>query len=301
LALTPDEALFSVRGFHDGAPAARRVLERHGASFIAGFNAALSARDTDDLGDRLALTPVAERGFAYEGAAMASALLDRVSLGSGSRLERLLAGPGRPHVYIVHVGAGWALARLRVLSHTCPRALDPLLRWLAFDGYGFHQGFFHPEPFVGDKATDGRLSGYELRAFDQGLGRSLWFVHCADVERVADTIAAFPPHRRGDLWSGLGLAATYTTAAGAAELVRLRELAGDARPHVAQGAAFAAVTRHRAGNVVAHTQVAAELLCGRGVAQVAEMVKQAGVGLCADPDGRGYEQWRTRLRERLSP
>src|SRR5262249_43750809 len=150
-----------------------------------------------------------ERGFAFEGAAMASALLDLLALGRGRRLEGLLRGPGAAHVYMVHVGAGWALARLRRRPWSRLHGLDPLLGWLSVDGYGFHQGFFAWERFVRRQEEPRRLSAYARRAFDQGLGRSLWFVHGADVERIASSVKSFSVRRRGDLWSGVGLAATY--------------------------------------------------------------------------------------------
>lgn len=301
LAISPAETRFDVRGFHDGAPAVRKTLEGHGASFVSGFNAALSAADMDQLEEQLELTPSAERGFAYEGAAMACTLLDLLSLGIGNRLARLLGSHGQPHVYMVHVGAGWALARLRLRTRGRLPALDPFLRWLALDGYGFHHGFFQARRFFDDRALERRVAGYERRAFDQGLGRSLWFARCADVERAAHTIGAFPAHRHGDLWSGLALAAGYTTTVGAAELERLLELAGDFRPQVGQGAAFAVTARHRAGNVVARTRMAAQVLCGHGVEEVAELTLRSRDGLDADPEGHGYERWRARLREGLRP
>ena len=86
---------------------------------------------------------VEQRGFAYEGAAMALALLDHVLPWRRNRLARFIRGPARDHIYMAHVGAGWALARLRRGTNRYFHKLDPLLRWLAMDGYGFHEGYFH--------------------------------------------------------------------------------------------------------------------------------------------------------------
>jgi hypothetical protein len=301
LNISPAETSFAVRGFHEAVPKKRRVLEQHGAAFVTGFNLALAAGDGDELADPALALPAAERGFAYEGAGMALALLDLLTLGRGRRLAAFLGGQGAPHVYMVHVGAGWALARLRRRPWGRLGGLDPLLRWLALDGYGFHEGFFAPVRCIRRRERPRRLIGYELRVFDQGLGRSLWFVDGADVERVAATVAGFPVARRGDLWSGVGLAAAYADAVEAEELERLAELLGPYHAHAAQGTAFAATARLRAGNPVPHTTVACEVLCGTGIERAAATVEAALRGIEPDPAGTGYELWRTRIRRALAP
>ncbi|HEX8075553.1 MAG TPA: DUF1702 family protein [Thermoleophilaceae bacterium] len=299
LAIRPKDTKFATLGFPPGAPGPTAALEGHAASFAFGYNAALAAVDVADLAEPLGGTAPAERGFAYEGSGMALALLDLMTPGSSDRLGALLRGHGEPYVHTINAGAGWALARLRLRPRNRLPALDPFLRWLALDGYGFHEGLFRAPRFVSERATPRRLSGYERRAFDQGLGRSLWFVDCADPERIARTIGGFPTERRADLWSGIGVAATYSVAVEAGELERLWELAGDFRPDVRLGSALGAVIRHRAGNVVPHTHTATELFCGQTVDEVAEAAEQERAGLVADRTGESYELWRTRVRDRL--
>jgi len=299
LGIDPGLTSLDTRGFEGGTPAARTMLERHATAFVDGFNIAVAARE-EELAARLRTVIAADRGFAYEGSAMALALLDSMSPRRRPRLARLLESHGRPHRYMLHVGAGWALAAMRRRPGTMLRSFDPFIRWLAVDGYGFHEGFFHTRRSFAGRPPLRRPRGYEQRAFDQGLGRSLWFVAAADVDAAADAVARLHPRRRADLWSGLGLAAAYTTVAPPAGLERLVELAGSHAAHVVQGAAFAVSARHEAGNVVAHTRVAAELLCGRGVEDVAELVDHARAGLWADRTGHAYEEWRSRIRERLA-
>src|SRR5215211_6787149 len=205
LGIGPDEAGFDRRGFA-GAP--RRRLELVGRTFVSGYRAAL--RDDDPGALAAALAPVDRElsGFAWEGAAMGVALRDALAPWRPARLPALLAGPGRAHRYMVHVGAGWALARLR-RAPAAIRSLDPVLRWLALDGYGFHQGYFQPARHLhaGDRPRG--FAGYAARAFDQGLGRSLWFAQAAQPEAVRRAVGAFEETRRPDLWSGVALAAAY--------------------------------------------------------------------------------------------
>lgn len=291
------EVDFDVRGFAPCDRAVRELLELHGLSFATGFNAAVAV-PYEELGPRLEEVPQAERGFAFEGAGMALALLDLLVPGRRRRIATFAGGIGSPHVYMVHVGAGWALARLR--RRPWGRlTLDPLLRWLALDGYGFHEAFFRPAETVRAAKQPARLRGYELRGFDQGVGRALWFVEAASAERIARAIGDFPPQRRADLWSGAGLAATYAGGASTETLEAIRELAGTLSGHVAQGAAFAAGARARAGNVVPHNETAARILCGLDVQAAAALTDRTRPA--ADEGGaEDYERWRTAIRTELS-
>src|SRR6185436_10369271 len=110
-------------------------------------------------------------------------------------------------------------------------------------------------------------------AFDQGLGRSLWFSRGMDATAIARAIALFAAERRADLWSGVGLAAAYAGGVDEAELGALRKQGAGFEAQLAQGAAFAAEARERAGNAAPHTTLACEVLCGTSPARAAEIVR----------------------------
>lgn len=295
LGISPREATFARRGFREGDAAARRRLEQIGLTFLDGYHAALEQTAPAALAARLARVELEWRGFAFEGAAMALALLDALWPWRAHRWERFLAGPGQPHTYMVHVGAGWALARLGRPVESTLRRLDPLLGWLVVDGYGFHEGYFAWRRYLGPQPPS-RLRGYAERVFDQGLGRSLWFVQGADAGRVASTVQALAPGRQGDLWSGVGLACSYAGGADAATFQALRKMAGGYLPEVAQGAAFAAAAHARAGTAAPHTELACQTLTGLSATQAATVTQAALVGLPPGPPGAAYETWRRRIR-----
>jgi hypothetical protein len=295
LGIEPDEATFERRGFGAAAPAAQARLERAGRTFVHGYRAALRDDDFAAVTIELQTTEAEWRGFAYEGASMAIALLDRLVPWRRERFAEWAAGPARDHVYMAHVGAGWALARLR-RGPGAIAGMDPLLRWLALDGYGFHEGYFRPHRHIGERCTPRRLSGYALRAFDQGLGRSIWFATGADPLAAAAAVARFDGARRADLWSGVALAASYAGGALADDLLALRAAAAGYEPHVAQGAAFAAAARERAGNDAPHTELACRMLTGRGARSAARVTDAARRDLPADAAYPAYEVWRSRIR-----
>lgn len=298
LGIAPAEASFERRGFGPATAPARARLEEAGRTFISGYRSALVDYTEPGLVRALGTFDAELRGFAYEGAAMALALLDRVAPWRRDRLEWFIAGPARDHVYMAHVGAGWAWARLR-LGPRPARSLDPLLRWLALDGYGFHQGYFDPRRHLRAARAPSRFRGYRLRAFDQGLGRSMWFAAGADPAAIAGMVDAFDPARRADIWSGVALAATYAGGAAPDALEELRRRGAAQAAHLAQGAAFAAAARERAGNPVAHSELCCRMLAGRSARESAAVVDAAAVDLPSDGAVPSYEVWRTRIRAAL--
>lgn len=302
--LMPDlaEATFAKRGFRPGEPQAQWNIENAGTQFLTGFGHAMTGRDAAEVERSLETVERPFRGFAYEGAAMALAITDAITPWGRGRLRRFLAGPAATHVYMVHVGVGWAMARM-------PRRLwrpmllpDPLLRWLAIDGYGFHQAYFHTKAHVAEhrapklKAPWPDASGYVARAADQGVGRALWFVCCADPERLAATIGGFAHSRRSDLWSGVGLAATYAGGVDSGVLETLVKQAAGYRRELAQGSAFAAKTRLLADLVTPHTPVATRVLCGSTVEEAAAVTDDALADLPPDGPLPSYEVWRQRIQ-----
>ncbi len=299
LRLDPAVTKFDARGFAPCEPRTQRLLELHGSNFVRGFNHAVGSGVGPQLTAELEAVEIGERGFAYEGAAMGLALLDLLLPGRPRRLEMFLeSGGGQRHVYMVHVGAGWALARLRRRPWD-GLPLDPLLRWLALDGYGFHEAYFSPRRVVSERRRPRRLRGDALNVFDQGVGRALWFVEGADPERIGFAVSRFPDGRRGNLWSGLGLAATYAGGISGSALRLLPRLAGVHRLEMAQGAAFAAAARLRAGNVEPHVEAAARALCGTSIEEAASVSARALENVVGD-DAAAYESWRRGIRDELA-
>ncbi len=297
LSISLEECSFSRRGFWNENSRTTKHLESIGEAFLTGYNTALGIGDLRFLADGLNELEKDFRGFAFEGAAMAVTLLDSLMPWRRSRVLQFLQGPAWRHRYMVHVGMGWAVARL-------PRwvpvktGTDDLLRWLVLDGYGFHEGYFKTRKFCGPEAPrTPRLSGYAARAFDQGLGRSMWFIHGSNVERIRVCIERFHSSRHADLWSGVGLACTYAGGCDEATIHQLKAAASNFAPELAQGAAFAAKTRLEAGLVVPHTALSCAILCDSSVEQAANETDTALLHLPSRTESQPrYEIWRTNIQ-----
>jgi hypothetical protein len=301
----PADVTFERRGFDPPGGERQANLERIGSTFLEGFGYGIRSSRMAQIESSLEAIEDARRGFAYEGCSMALAVRDSLRVTGGRWIRDFLRGPGARHVYMTHIGVGWAMARVPRIRWRAIMPDDPLLRWLALDGFGFHQAYFRTERYVGRQFREQmplwQPASYANRVVDQGIGRALWFVNGSDVERVAATIGGFPPERRGDLWSGAGLASAYAGGVGADGLERFAELAGEWRPDVAQAVAFAVKARLLAGLVTPHTTLAAKVYCGSTVEEAAAVTDEALPDLPDWDDGvPAFEVWRRRIRERYA-
>lgn len=281
-----------------GATPVPRHLRRIVDAFHTGYLAACRVKSVEAIPAGVSDVDPDMRGFAHEGAAMAVSLVDGLSPGGGERFTRLVS-LADAFVYLLYVGRGWALARRADVEGTRFHELDPLLRWLALDGVGFHDGFTRGTRPAARRPR--RLSEYGARAFDQGLGRSLWFSTMARPAAIASEIRAAATTRHGDLWSGVGLACAY---AGGVDAAAIEEIAARAHPfhaHLAQGVAFASAAHHRAsGRCPAYTAMASRLICGMEPQEAAALTQHAVIDVADTPQQPAYEQWRARIRRRFT-
>jgi hypothetical protein len=306
--LTPDvsNTKLASRGFNVKNPAARDLLETVGRSFLQGYAHAAEARTPDEPEPLLEQIPRQFRGFAYEGAAMGFAVLDALPFGRGERTVRFLDGRAGKHSYMVYVGTGWAMARVPRFRWSKLELGDPLLRWLALDGYGFHQAYFHTGKYVHNQHREPNFpwpahgaDWYSDHVIDQGIGRAMWFVGGADPQFVANMINSFPRERHPDLYSGAGLAATYAGGADEGELRAFRSLAGACLPNLAQGSAFAATARVEADLAIEHTTMATRVFCDMTPEEATRLCAQTRPAPSAEVPGHpgvpSYEVWRKRI------
>jgi hypothetical protein len=299
LSLSGDEKRFagSITAFEDEG--VRRRLKAIGDAFLAGYRAALEEEDPEALAARLARTGPELRGFAYEGAGLALSLLDSLPPWRRHRFSTFLRGAGASQPYLLHVGAGWVLARLPVSPARFLARFDPLLRWLALDGYGFHEAFFRWRRTVERRRLPARLPRHGRGPFDVGVGRRLWLTPEVEAGNLPRIIGTFPVDRQADLWAGVGEACGFAGVRGPEALAGVLQSAGRFAPQLGQGAAFAATVRARAGNPAPHTELACRLFCRMSAAEAAALADEALAGLPADGEVPAFEVWRRRIQERL--
>jgi enediyne biosynthesis protein E3 len=290
--------------------ATEQRLQQAVVAFLDGLRSSIQESSMERLNQCLAAHDRWSRGFAYEGAAMGISLKDGALFWKAKRLPDFLARWGRNYIYVVHVGIGWAMAKRNISPDRFRHKLDPLLGWLAVDGFGFYLGLFHA--YEGREYTElNRYSGYTSRVLFQGYGRALWFLTRGSVNTIAEAIRLAPPDKREDLWSGVGLACVY---AGTLENHGLSELVSAADrfyPALAQGATFAAKARKLAGDLTrsdasdrcaeaGYLDLACQKLCGVDAATAATITDDALDDLPPEGETPSFEIWRRRVQEAFS-
>lgn len=302
LALAPLRALFAHRLRRMTDAGLRARMQAIGEAFTAGYHAALEEREPEAIDARLGRVEPERQGFAAEGIGMGLALLDGLTPGRPPgrqcRLRRYLEGPGARQSYMLHAGAGWALAVPLLSGRALLARLDPLLGAISLDGYGFYRAWFFPRRTIDRRRQPRWISGAAGCSFDAGVGRRLWFLD-AGVERALALAATFPEGRRADLWTGLGEACGFGGGREAGTAAVLQRAAGPFLPAFAQGIAFAAEVRDRAGIPAEHTERACRTVWERSAADTAAVARETRAGL-PGTGADAFEAWRRRIRDRFA-
>lgn len=238
--------------------------------------AALATDKREVLVDKLNSIETELFGFTLEGIGIGLAQQDLVAATNYNRVEAFVAGASPAYRTMVYLGVGLMLGKGRLPIERYLKPADLTKVWPVIDGYGFQHGMFHWRDFLDGTATPPEeFSGYTRHIFDQGLGRSIWMVNCADVNHISRTIAAFPASRQADLWGGVGYACASIGGAEGATLKALGTAAGPYRFALARAAACAAKFRELLGNAAGYTKMASEVLSGMENATPDEILNKA--------------------------
>jgi len=180
------------------------------ASFAGGFNATIASPSAVAWERYCDGLPALLRPFAQEGAAMGYTPR-RLFLFDGPDFERRVVERHPGFRYLHHVGLGfWAGLRRYNPSQLARLVadLDPLYRYLCYDGYGFKHAFFdYPKDPASLRRLDA-LEGYARHAAYQGVGRAMFFYYMGDPPLLKEHIRKLGTHAP-DAAGGVGLASVF--------------------------------------------------------------------------------------------
>ncbi len=179
-------------------------------SFTSGFNAMITARTESGWRRHCESIEPLFRPFAEEGVAMGYTLRRLFRYEPGA-FEESIVKPRPEFRYLHYVGLGFWSGMRNHGPHRLARVvegLDPLHRFLCYDGYGFKHAFFQylDDPDILHRLD--RLDGYARNAAYQGVGRAFYFLFMNDPQVLIEHIRRTGAYAE-DVASGVGLAAAF--------------------------------------------------------------------------------------------
>jgi Protein of unknown function (DUF1702) len=238
-------------------------------------------------------------GFAIEGSAMGLVVLDQRERREPSRLDEFFNGRWAPFSLLMYAGIGLGLAELGASVLAWAEEHHKLDAGFAIDGYAFHLALGAPDKYLAGSPPPPEFTGAAGRLFDHGLARSTWFTCGADPYAVATAIERFPADRRADIWSGIGLAATYAGGLDADGLAVLRSVSGHPAA-LAGGSALAGYGRVLAGNVVPGNEAANMALTGLSTTEVSDLVGSCRAAAGTEFSLDAFVRWHDAIRHKFA-
>jgi hypothetical protein len=224
-----------------------------------------------DLKRELAKVPIDVAGFAVEGAVLAigaSCKLDE----DWQRLSDFVAGCSEHQINAVS-GCGGAFAHAGLSLSSIPADVSPFWRWLLVDAYSFHQAFFNAHRVIVNREIPEMRFDWERRAYNQGIGRAIWYATSGRPEAIKELINQFAPWQRGDMWYGVGLQAGYCGGI-EKEFHQLRRYANKQLDGLTAGVVMAVMSRAGCGYYPDHTRHATEVILQAPTEKVVELFQQ---------------------------
>ena len=229
------------------------------------------------------------RSMAFEGASMAIAIKSIEQQDDlRSWLTFLEANP--THATQIMIGLGWAIGEKDLNPESILGSLDSIIQARAMDGFGYYMGIFRRRVSIRTQQIPEGISDNLQLAFDQGLGRSLWYISKGDLEMLERMMDSFPVYRQKHMWRGIGVACPVVGGCNAQHLNSLRQLAGDFKNQLETGCALAAKSSVAAGIENRVLDDACELWLNRSKADAAGLT---------DIDSESYLDWIGRISESI--
>lgn len=229
--------------------------------FLDGFGAALES-ETPKVESDIDKLPLIDRGVAFEGAAAAKAVIDLSATNfSKSETSSLLIDSSR-YSFLIFLGIGEALAQLRMPPQICNAFSDENWSGQIIEGYGFFDGYFNWHNAIIKQVYPAELNLDLRAAYNQGIGRAIFFMTNGNPQKMRDSILSFEPTRRAELWAGAGLPTAYIGGHTERELRRLIDLAGEHRAEFMQGIMLGTSARNQQSFIPEHTELATKIVYG---------------------------------------
>ena len=203
------------------------------------------------------------RSVAYESASFEIALKDLKTDPHLDRWKEFRQLCAQQHTFHIDIGLGWAFAKMGLHPDLYVQAMQPLVKWMVFDGAGYYFGLFKGRSTLKNKEIPELIEGDSLHGFDQGLGRRLWYMVKGNVNEVIKLVESFPLSRHPDLFRGIGIASGYVGGNKEDDLLFLSLLSGENRQQLQLGIMLAAISRIASDSINEDISLACRVICNK--------------------------------------
>lgn len=208
---------------------------------------------------------------AYEGASMGLALKD-FSDSAPLKHWNSFMNVSENHAAHICVGLGWAVALQKPSDLSFLNTLNPMMRFRVWDGCGYYDGMFRQRQTIKNQIRHGYISENSFQAYDQGLGRCLWYLCKGDETKIPEMLQQFSSSRHPDLWRGVGIACAYVGGCGEVIFKTLSSAAQQHRVQLGIGAAMAAKARIHANSITKDIELACNAWCNLSAQQATRLM-----------------------------
>lgn len=243
------------------------------ATFQDAKEKATTTNDLAQLNKLLLNFPNEFVSVAYEGASMAIAIKSIQETDSLKIWNNFYHDFGIKHSSQIHVGLGWAFSKLNLDFSSFDSDIAPLLKYRVLDGYGYYEGIFKRRQSVRMQQTPQHFDPLSIRAYNQGLGRSLWYISQGEAEKLVRIINLFPENRCHDLWRGIGIAVAYVGGTETSVLQQLVNESGQYLPNFKCGVSLLIQSRDKANTISNDTNTICDFLFGLSCHSVSNQLK----------------------------
>jgi enediyne biosynthesis protein E3 len=159
-------------------------------------------------------------------------------------------------------GFGWALASHQKKPADFLNQFDSLSAIRILDGYGYYYGLLRSRMCIADMQIPEDIHNDLQFAFDQGLGRRMWYIGKGDLERLMAMLKKFPEERKANLWRGIGTASAFVGGIDLKMYDELGRLSGNHKKQLTIGKLFAIRSRMQAKSITESIKIGCGTLTG---------------------------------------
>lgn len=232
-------------------------METIKTGFQYGKETASKIENLDELINILGNDTSEFRSIVFEGASMELALKGFAS-GSMEKWKSYLHKK-QEHAAQIFVGLGWAIAQEKITDLSFINDCGDLMTMRTWDGAGYFDAVFRQRQTIKSQNRLEYIPLKEFSSYDQGMGRSLWYIAKGDTAKMSELIALFDASRKNDLWRGIGIACCYVGGSDETILKALLSLAGEHKNQLSIGGRLVAKSRIEANTMTQDVELALKI------------------------------------------